>query len=180
MEQMMACLLAEMKTSQAKTDASLKEMKEFSAGQEHLKEEMLVKMETNQERMDPKLDAHHEWMIARMDSQLEKMEAAVDVFEERFNKMYSTDLEANQEKSEAVAEQQDAPKEEAAVETIEALEDQSWDWHLAIGCLQQLKWTQGNGVFQKKLATDHRWMTCCTGMARLKGCGHKGPTVQKR
>jgi hypothetical protein len=55
-----------------KTDANLKEMK---AGQEHLKEEMLAK-----------LDAHHERMMARMDSQLEKMETTVDVFEERLTK----------------------------------------------------------------------------------------------
>jgi hypothetical protein len=41
------------------------------------------------------LDAHHERMIARMDSQLEKMEAAVDVSEERLNKMDTTLLEVN-------------------------------------------------------------------------------------
>jgi hypothetical protein len=130
-EQMMARLLAEMKTIQAKTDASLNEMKqELRVSQEHQEEGMLAKMETNQERMDPKLDAHHKWIIARMDSQLVKMEATVDVFEERFNKMDTTDLEA---------EQQDTPKEEAAVESIEALEDRCWNQHLAIGCLRQLK-----------------------------------------
>jgi hypothetical protein len=43
------------------------------------------------------------------------MEAVVDVFEERLNKTDTTDLEANWETSEAVTEQQDAPKEEAAV-----------------------------------------------------------------
>jgi hypothetical protein len=40
-----------------------------------------------------KSDVHHERMMARMDSQLQKMD--------------TTDLEANWEKSEAVAEQQD-------------------------------------------------------------------------
>jgi hypothetical protein len=69
--------------------------------------------------------------MARMNSQLEKMEAAVDVFEERLNKMATTDLEANREKSEAVAEQQDAHKEEAAVETIGDLKNRYGDWHLA-------------------------------------------------
>jgi hypothetical protein len=43
------------------------------------------------------------------------------------NKTDATDLEA-------VAEQQDAPKEEAKVEIIGALEDRYGDWHLAIGC----------------------------------------------
>jgi hypothetical protein len=58
-----------------------------------------------------------------MDFQLEKMKAAVDVFEERLNKMDITDLEANREKSETIAEQQDAPKEEVVEETVGALKD---------------------------------------------------------
>jgi hypothetical protein len=59
MEQMKACLLAEMKTNQAKTNANLMEMR---ASQELLKEEMLAK-----------LDGHHERMMTRMDFQLYKM-----------------------------------------------------------------------------------------------------------
>jgi hypothetical protein len=82
-----------------------------------------VNTETNQEKTTANLDAHHERMV-RKDSQLEKIEAAVEVFEERLNKTDTVDFEANREKSEAVAEQQDAPKEEAAVETIGALVDQ--------------------------------------------------------
>jgi hypothetical protein len=62
-------------------------------------------------------------MMTRMDSQLQKMETAVDAFEERLNKMNTMNLEAKQEKLEAVAEQQEVPKEEAAVETIGALVD---------------------------------------------------------
>jgi hypothetical protein len=58
-----------MKANQAKTDASLREMKE----------EMLAK-----------LDSHHERMMARMDSQLEKIKACL-------GKMEATDLEANPE-----------------------------------------------------------------------------------
>jgi hypothetical protein len=53
----------------------------------------------------------------------EKMKAMAGVFKERLDKMNTTDLEANQEKSNAVAEHQEVPKEEAAVETIRALED---------------------------------------------------------
>jgi hypothetical protein len=52
MQQMMAHLLAdtkaEIRTNQAKTDTNRREMR---AGQELLKEEMLTKMETNQEIM---------------------------------------------------------------------------------------------------------------------------------
>jgi hypothetical protein len=50
-------------------------------------------IETNQEKMMAKLDDHHKRTMGRMDSQLEKMD--------------TMDLEANREKSEAVAEQQD-------------------------------------------------------------------------
>jgi hypothetical protein len=95
---MTACLLAEIRT-----------------GQEYPKEEMMAK-----------LDAHHERMMARVDSELKKMEAMLDVFEERLNIMNTTDLEANQEKSEITVEQQAAYKEEVAV-------DQYRDWHLAVG-----------------------------------------------
>lgn len=42
-----------------------------------------------------KLDGHCGKMMASMDSQLEKKEAAVDVFEERLDKMDTKDLEAN-------------------------------------------------------------------------------------
>jgi hypothetical protein len=51
----------------------------------------------------------------------------------------------------SIAEHQEVPKEEAAVETIGALEDRYGDRHLAIGCLRQpKKWTQGDGGYQKK------------------------------
>jgi hypothetical protein len=73
-------------------------------------------------------------MMARMDSRVEKMEAAVDAFEERFKKMDIKDLMANREKSEIVVEQQEVPKEEAAVKTIRALEDRYGDRHLAVRC----------------------------------------------
>jgi hypothetical protein len=49
----------------------------------------------------------------------EEMEAVVDVFEQGLDKMYTTDLEANEEKSDAVEEHQEVPKEEATVETSE-------------------------------------------------------------
>lgn len=78
---MMACLLTEIRTNQAKADANLKEMmEEITASQELLKKEMLAK-----------LNAHHERMTARM-------EAVVDGFDKRLDKMDTTVLEANEEK----------------------------------------------------------------------------------
>jgi hypothetical protein len=65
-ERMMARLLAEIRNKQAKADANLREMR---AGQELLKEEMLAKMETYQERME----VHHERVMAKMDSRIETM-----------------------------------------------------------------------------------------------------------
>jgi hypothetical protein len=91
MEQMMAYLLAnikaEIRTSQAKTDATLKELK---AGQEHLKDEILTKMEINQEKMMAKLDASHQRLMARIDSKLETVKTCL-------GKNEVTDFQANQE-----------------------------------------------------------------------------------
>jgi hypothetical protein len=54
---------------------------------------------------------------------LEEMGVTVNVFEERLDKMDTTDLEANRQKLDTIAVYQDVPNEEAAVETIRALED---------------------------------------------------------
>lgn len=51
---------------------------------------------------------------------LEETEAAVDVFKERLNKMDTTFLEANQEKSQTIAMHQEVPQEEATVEIVRA------------------------------------------------------------
>jgi hypothetical protein len=47
------------------------------AGQQLMKEEMLAKIETYQERME----AHHERMMAKMDSWIEIIEACLDKME---------------------------------------------------------------------------------------------------
>jgi hypothetical protein len=67
----------------------------------------------------------------QMKAGLVEMEAAVDVFEERLDKMYTTDLECNPENYDAVEEHQEVHKKGAAVETIGALEDRYGDRHLA-------------------------------------------------
>jgi hypothetical protein len=135
---MMECLVAAIEKMDVKIDANQKHM---ITNQEHLKEEMgvsqkflkdiiLAKMDTNQERMDAKLDGHQESMMAKK-SQLEEMKNAVDVCEKRLNKKDNMDLETSREKSNAVAEQQDVPKEEAAVKTTGPLKEGHGDRQLA-------------------------------------------------
>jgi phage-related minor tail protein len=113
-EQIMECLLAkinaEIRTNQAKADTALK----------YMAARLVVMIQNNQEKMMVMSHAHHKRMMARMDSQIEKMEDAVNVFKERLNKMDTTDLEANREMSEVVAEQHDIPKEDDGVKTIGA------------------------------------------------------------
>jgi 23S rRNA pseudoU1915 N3-methylase RlmH len=72
MEQMMACLLDEIRTNQTKADTNLKEMKE------EMTTRLKAKIDTNQEKTIVKLDAHHERMMTRMDYQLEKMVACLE------------------------------------------------------------------------------------------------------
>jgi hypothetical protein len=67
----MECLLAKIKTNQAKACANLKEMKEVTASLEAM-------IQTNQEKVMVKLYAYHKRMMARMDSQLGKMEACLE------------------------------------------------------------------------------------------------------
>jgi hypothetical protein len=73
---------------------------------EHLKEEMLAKMEANQDRM-----------MVEMDSQLQKMDACLGQTE-------ATDLEANPEEIRSDAVHEEVPKENAVVKTIRAQKKQ--------------------------------------------------------
>jgi hypothetical protein len=83
MEQMMACLLEEMRTNHTKADDNLGEMKE----------EMMAKMEINKERMDAKIGANNkkfEVLVSRMDihqarteSTQEEMKAKMDSHHEK-------------------------------------------------------------------------------------------------
>jgi hypothetical protein len=86
-EQMMECLLGKVAAMQEKVVSHYENMdttlREMTAGQELLKEEMLTK-----------LDAHHERMMARIGSQLEKMEACL-------GKTEAMDLETNSEEIES-------------------------------------------------------------------------------
>jgi hypothetical protein len=163
-----------------------------------IQEEIIAKMDAHQERMEASMNAWKKETMAcqeAMEACLEKakakpekmkagmgeMEAAVVVFKERLGRMDATDLEASQEKSDALAEYQDVPKEEIAVETVRALENRYGDRHLAVECCQKpKKWIQGDGGSQKKLAAVCRWMTHHAGTTWRKRHGHKEPTVDKR
>jgi hypothetical protein len=86
----------------------------------------------------------------------------VDVFKDRLNKMDTADFEVNWEKSEVVAEQQDVPKEDDAVETIDYRITEGLIWGPASSLgrrWQPKKRAQGDGGSQQKLAAAHRRMT---------------------
>jgi hypothetical protein len=103
------------------------------------------------------------------------VEAAVGVFEERLGKVDITDLEANREKSEDVAVYQEVPDEEAAVETIGALEDLYGDRNLPIGSHRQLKKrTHGDGGSRQKLAAAKGRLTRRAVPAPRKGHSRQG------
>jgi hypothetical protein len=78
MEQMMARLLAEIRTNQAKADTSQNKMKEkIRTNQELLKEEMLAKMEARVYANNEKFEVFLGTLICWMDIHQEKMVAAV-------------------------------------------------------------------------------------------------------
>jgi hypothetical protein len=101
----------DIKTNQARANTNQKEIR---IGQKLLKEEMLAKMETNQERM-----------MDKMDLQPVKLEACL-------GKTGATDLETNPEEIESEAEHKEVPKEEAAVKTVRALKKRHGDRHIAL------------------------------------------------
>jgi Asp-tRNA(Asn)/Glu-tRNA(Gln) amidotransferase C subunit len=82
---------------------------------------------------------------------LEELEAAVHVFEEKLNKMDTTDLEANWEKLEAIAVHREDPYKETKAKTVRTQEGRHEDWHVAVGCRQKpKKRTQGDGASWKE------------------------------
>jgi hypothetical protein len=115
-----------------------------------------------------KREANHEELMTLMKASQEGMGAHQE-------KLGIMDLEVNPEEVEVIAENQEVPNEEVAVETIRALEDQYGDQHLALGHCQQLKKrTQGNGGFQQKLAAAQGQLTHHAIPASHKEHGHKG------
>jgi hypothetical protein len=133
-----------------------------------------ARTESTQEEMKAKMKSHDEKLKAIMKVGQENVEAMMEACLE---KTEATDLGANPEESE----RQEVPKEEAAVVTIGALEDQYDDWHLSVEHHRQpKKRTQGDGESRKNLAAARRQMTRRAVPARRKGRSHKDPTVEKR
>jgi hypothetical protein len=78
-------------------------------------------------------------------------------------------------------ERDEIPKEEAAVKLVRALKKRHRDRHLAVRHRSQPKIrTQGNGGSRKNMAAARRRTTRREGVARCKGSGHRGPTVEQR
>jgi hypothetical protein len=125
---------------------------------------MKGQIEANQEEMKAQvgyLASQMDMMEARMDSSLEEMKASLGPMEACLGKTEvrvetgqdpveakiktgleerkATSLEANQAEIEAIAEHQEVPNEEAAMETIRALEDRSGDHQPAVGYRNPLK-----------------------------------------
>jgi hypothetical protein len=104
------------------------------------------------------------------------METTEVVFEERLNKMDTADLDDNWEKSEAVAEQHDDPKEEAAEKIVGALEDRHEGRNLAVGHRRQpKKRTQDDCGSRQKLAAARGRFTRRAILSSHKEHGHQGP-----
>jgi hypothetical protein len=102
------------------------------------------------------------------------MDTAVDVFEERLNKM-----DANREKSKAIAQHQGVPKEEAAEEPIGTQEDGYKARYLVLLRRQPKKRTQGDGESLMNLTAIHRRRACHAVSARCKGRGHEGRRLRR-
>jgi hypothetical protein len=69
-------------------------------------------------------------------------------------------------KDKAIAVHEEVPKEEAAVETFEALKKRHRDWHLATGhCAKLKERNQDSGGSRQKLAAASRGVTHHAGVA---------------
>jgi hypothetical protein len=100
----------------------------------------------------------------------------MDVFEERLNKMDTTDLEANREKSEAAAVLQEVFNEEAEMETLGELEDRYGDQRPAVRRRGwPKKWTHGDGGSRQIMAAALGRFTRRAVPALRQGRSRRGP-----
>jgi hypothetical protein len=108
-------------------------------------EEMMAEMKTNQKRPEAKIEASSEKLEALREKMLTGQKEMKALLVACIDKM-----EANAEEIKSVAENQEVSNEEAAVETVGALEDRYGNRYLAVGCRRQPnKRTQG---FPQELA----------------------------
>jgi hypothetical protein len=172
-------MLARMDCFLEKMDPNFREMKaEIRANNE--------KFEALKDTIVSRTDAHHarteanQEMTAKLDANHKRMRASVNAWREETTAYqeategYPEKMDANPEETKSVASQEEAPKEDAAVETGRALNKRHKGRHLAVLRRGKAKErTQGSGGSRKKLATGSRRMTRRAGMARCKGHGRK-------
>jgi hypothetical protein len=116
-------------------------------------EEMEVRLNPN----EGEIKASKEEIIANMKVWHEEIKASQEPWRTYIKigleEVKALDLEASPEEVEVVVEHQKAPDEEAAMETIGALEDRYGDRCLTVRCRRQLKkWNQGDGGLHQKVA----------------------------
>jgi hypothetical protein len=111
-------------------------------------------------------DTYPDYYGVRIETGQEPVEAEIKI---SLIQVEATDLEANPEEKDTVAEQQEVPKEETAMKTFGALKKRHGDRHLAVGRHRKpKKQTHGDGGSRKKL-------DACRGMIRRAiPARHKG------
>jgi hypothetical protein len=120
-----------------------------------------------------------EWILAKMDS-FQEMETCKEMLAKMEDKSDATIKEMEKEikagEGEIIAEHQEVPKEEAAVEMIGGLKERYGDRHLAVGRRRQLKSrTQDSDGSRKKLVAARRRTTRPAGAVPRKGHGCQVP-----
>jgi hypothetical protein len=148
MEQMLARQLAEIRTN--------REMKAQVGSLVSRMDAYHAKREANHEMMMAKLDAHQEMMMtASVNAWRRETTACQEATE-----TYQENMEANPEEMKPVAEHEEVPKEEAAVETSRTPKKRRRGRHLVSGRRGNPKErTKGNGGSLKKLTAGRRGMT---------------------
>jgi hypothetical protein len=148
----------------------------------------MAKMDWNQKEIKTDMKTGTDALVSRMDAQRErtqycreateaclgKTEARIEVGQEPreadsktgLEGMKTTDFEANPGETEAVTARQEVPDDEAAIETIGALNDRSGNQRPAVGCRNPLKMpTKDNVVrgtpkgrtFEKRRRRQHKF-----------------------
>lgn len=120
--------------------------------------------------MEATMNRHQEETKAQMASLISKMDAHHARMMACLEKTVATDLETNPEETQSGGDDQEVPREDAAVEAGRGLNKQHRDRHLAAGRRCQLEErTWKNCGFHKKLGTTHIKMTHCAGVVWCKG-----------
>jgi hypothetical protein len=190
----------EMKAMQGKMDAN---EANTNAEMKADREQMLAKIGANQEKTDDKQEGINEnlrKMREEIKSGQAEMKATINAIQEKMNvwvaemkdgreertalqettEAYLDSREPNPEEIQSGAEHREAPKEHAAVKPVGGLRKRHRGRPLGAGRRgQPEERTRGNCGSWKKLVAAGRNITCRAGVARRKGCGHEGPSVEQ-